>query len=1155
MLDRRHQIISRLRSVSRQEYSYQFFRGILLSIGVFSVLALALSSLEVWLHTSVHMRTVAWWLLVAATAGSAVLACGMPFLRLTGLLQGASPESMALRVGNHYPDIKDDLVNSLQITRDQTMVQDLSRAAFEAVEQTMRERDFAVVIDRKPIRTALLFSLTSSAVLVALLSLAAETFGAGWHRLTNYDVSFVPPAPFTLKLQTLRSSVMRGESSEVLITATGIPPETITVHLRESSASVFRQHVVRRDSGNTFSYQIPGLTQSVEVFAESPWLDTKVRSNTGRISVLDRPLIRALMGVVTPPAYTKLASSRIDATHADVTAITGSVATLKIESNKKLQRAYIVMRPTASDTAAADSSIIELKVYENTASGGFQVKRNGTYSLHLVDVDGTGNVDPLRASIVALTDSFPLISLISPKDNVELRQDAQLPIEFAISDDFGFSHLRLYYRLTASRYAAAEKKYSTLDIPISNQTLSQDVRYTWNLGKIGMTPEDTYEFYLEVGDNDIVMGPKTSKTSTISVRMPSLDEVFAETDRQQSDIRKEMKEMTREAETIKKEAEQLQRELQKQQSKQQMEASWADRKKAEDLVKRQQELEQRMEKMADKLQEMTEKLRDNKAISEETLKKYQELQQLMREVKSPELERMQEQMRKAMEQVSPEELQSMMKDFKFNEEEFRKNLERQLSLLKRMQVEQKTDELAKRAEELARKQEELRQRTEQTNPNDKNTNAKLADEQKRLQEELEQLGRESKDLEQLMKEIGQDMPQEKMQQAQNDLNSTQTQQQMNDAEQQMRQGQNEQASQEQRQASQNLQRFAQQMKNMKREMRRNSMREAMRQMQKSTDDLLQLSKQQESLREQMKGLNPNSTQMSQLAQQQQRLQESMQNIANNMMQLGQRSTSVTPDMAQDLGDALESMRDAMKAMSDRNSMQAMQSQSSAMRSMNGAASKMGSAMAQMMQGEGAGQGGNGQMPGQGEGRGMSPFQRLQQLAEQQQSINNSMSQMGKGGQQLSQQERAEMGRLAGQQGKALRAIQEVEDQQRRSPSGDKQPLGDLNRIAKDMEEVMSDMQTGNITSETRQRQDRILSRLLDATRSMNERDYEKNRESTAGKDVNKQSPREIDDLRVKTLQRSNIEALRKEYSVDYENLIRQYFEALQRQRLSQGTRP
>jgi hypothetical protein len=231
----------------------------------------------------------------------------------------------------------------------------------------------------------------------------------------------------------------------------------------------------------------------------------------------------------------------------------------------------------------------------------------------------------------------------------------------------------------------------------------------------------------------------------------------------------------------------------------------------------------------------------------------------------------------------------------------------------------------------------------------------------------------------------------------------------------------------------------------------------------------------------------------------------------------------------------------------------MKNQSGAMSSMNSAAQRMSQALSSMMQGEGAGQGGQGQQPGQGQGRGQSPFQRLQQMADDQQSINEGMQRLGQNGQRLDEKQRAELGRLASQQGRALKALQELE-QERKKIVGDKKQLGDLQQIAKDMQEVMSDMESGSITPETRQRQDRILSRLLDASRSLNDRDYEKSRESNSGQDVQRRSPGPLDpgaaDPRT---MRSTLDKLRQGYAKDYEDLIRQYFEALQRQRLGSGT--
>lgn len=1151
----RQQIIKRLINTSRIEQAWIALHGMgLSSVVTVGVVALCIL-IELVTHSSVAVRTVLWWTMVATALGTLWYWVGPAALRLVNILRLEDPMHTALRIGAIYSDVGDMLCNVLQLTDAEVAPTELSAAAFATVASSVEDKDFGVIINRRAPRVAALFGIGSIATAVLLTALLSQSLGASWERLTHPSTSYLPPAPFWLQITPRADTVMRGTTQLIEVHAVGIPPNEIVVHVREAGSERFQPYAIRRDTGNSYHYQLPGLTQSVEFYAEAVWMDDGVRSEIGRIVVIDQPIVRTLTGRVYPPAYTQMPPTDITEQQADITALTGSQVDITIQANKDLVEAHIVIIAAGVDSMSADTSDVKLETRGSSAKGRFTVSRTGTYHVVLRDRDGQVNADPVKYGIVALTDAFPMITLIEPTQNVELDQAAIIPIVASIADDYGFTRLRLYYRLTASRYAQPEKNFRFIDIPIVAQGAVLDVPYIWNLSKVDVTPEDTYEFYVEVADNDQYGGPKTARTSTLTVRMPSLDEVFAEADQTQESAQKELKTLAKEAEEVKREAEQLQRELQKQQSQQRQDVSWSDKKKAEELMQRQEQLQKRMDQVVKKMEEMTDKLQQNQAISPETLQKYLELQKLMKEIKSPELDRMQEQMKKAMDQISPEELQKMMKEFKFNEEEFRKNLERQLNLLKRMQAEQKTDELQKRAEELIQKQEDLKQRTEQSNPNNKEENKRLAEEQRQLEEDLKRLAQESKDLEKLMKEIGQDMPLEKLEQAQKDLDPQGTQDKMEQASQEMEKGQNQSASQKQKQASENLQRFAQQIKSMKRDMKRNSQREAMRQMQKGINDLLDLSKQQEALREQMQGMDQMSSQFPQMAQRQQKLQESMQNVANNMMQLGQKSTSVSPEMAQELGDALQGMKDAMQSLSDRNGSQAMKDQSGAMSSMNGAASKMSEALGQMMQGEGAGQGGQGQKPGQGgQGRGQSPFQRLQQLADDQQSINDGMNRIGQGGQTSDEKQRAELGRLASQQGRAQKALQELE-QERAKIVGTKKPLGDLMQIAKDMDEVMSDMQSGAITPETRQRQERILSRLLDASRSMNDRDYEKTRESNSGQEVSRRSPGPLDlPDQQKQSMRTTIDQLRQGYSKDYENIIRQYFEALQRQRISNGGR-
>ena len=108
-------------------------------------------------------------------------------------------------------------------------------------------------------------------------------------------------------------------------------------------------------------------------------------------------------------------------------------------------------------------------------------------------------------------------------------------------------------------------------------------------------------------------------------------------------------------------------------------------------------------------------------------------------------------------------------------------------------------------------------------------------------------------------------------------------------------------------------------------------------------------------------------------------------------------------------------------------------------------------------------------------------------------------------------------------------------------------VGDLERAAREIEEVLRDIQSGQVTPETQQRQERILSRMLDALRSSRERDFEKERESRPGQDVVRQSPPGFDlgsNENIQRIQRDLLRGREAGYTKDYEYLIKKYFESL-----------
>ena len=115
-----------------------------------------------------------------------------------------------------------------------------------------------------------------------------------------------------------------------------------------------------------------------------------------------------------------------------------------------------------------------------------------------------------------------------------------------------------------------------------------------------------------------------------------------------------------------------------------------------------------------------------------------------------------------------------------------------------------------------------------------------------------------------------------------------------------------------------------------------------------------------------------------------------------------------------------------------------------------------------------------------------------------------------------------------------------------SPDRDK-ILGDLKKIADEMKEGAQSLSEHSAGEQTQQKQDRILSRMLNAQRSLRERDYEQKRKATTGTSMVKKSPAELKKESEPTgLSRDLQRAAESGYTKEYMELIRRYYEALEK---------
>ena len=1193
------ELVSRLARLRRRRESVALGVGLTSGLTAFVLVALIAIIAEMLGYFSIVGRTWLFWsALTVGLAGLFGFALPALLIRL-GLRKRASDDELASAIGRHYPIVSDRLVNSLQLTRplfaqsaDFFGSPRFALAAFEHTYGSVREVDFNAIVDDRPLkRSALLFLFSVAIGAVLFFSMSSE-MTAATGRLVHFRTFYQKPAPFTFVVTPGNARVMRGDSVRVTIVTRGEQLKQVQLNLREEGqknfdvinlqAAPLDSSFIRQGYHTGFSYLIRA-EHPLEYYAEA----REIESDHFGISVLDHPIIRVLSVEVNPPAYTRQKPLILSENIGDITGVAGTRGIFRVVASTKLRAATLVFAPVDSQkthTTHGSYKTYPLSIQDSIASGNITFMESGSYHIELLDRDSIASEHPIEYTVTVSKDEPPQIVLIEPDGKTDLPSDMRLDMLARIHDDFGFRDVRLGYRLSKSKYLPPDSVFKWEAVPLANyNTQDLDVPYIWNLTPLGIGPEDEVTYVMEVTDNDAVTGPKSARTPEYVVRVPSVEEIFKRADEESNKAQKDMNEIRQDAKELQKKVDEAAEEMQ-QMKPSDLAKSMQDFSKQKDvqqMLDRQKNLNDRIDQVSKDLQEMTKQMEQQSVLSPETMQKYQELQDLFKQIDSPELKKAMEQLQQAMQKnVDPKQLQEAMKNMKLNEDEFRKSIERTENILKKIQAEQKVDELMKSATELAKQEQkaadDTRQKLNQGKTMTPEEKAAAERQQQDAQKELERMQQEAKQLASDMQKLPGSMQAPKeMKDAQDALNDPSTQSAMQNAGDAMKQGNQQRGAQHAKDASNKMKNAANKLQDLKRQLSENEKQRTMREMKQIQQELNRESKDEEQIKDQAQQAAPNSNVFRDLAEQQSQKKDELGQTASKAMELAQKSTSVTPEMGREMGKAFASMQKAEDAMTDRNQSGSQQNAQSAMSSLNKASQAMQKAMQQMasqqsgssggsggegedgQSGNGQGQGENGQTPGMG-GQGGSAMQQfinqINKLAAQQQALNDQMQGMsGQGGGQSAQKElmrqQAMMSKLVAEQQAMQKSVEQMAEEQRGAKLGTKSAADDLQKIAEDMQKSIDDMRSSGVRPETIQRQERILSRMLSAEHSVHERDKDEQRESKPGQDVIRESPRELDiesPAAQKAMQDELLHSRETGYTPDYNTLIRKYFESLEK---------
>jgi hypothetical protein len=538
-----------------------------------------------------------------------------------------------------------------------------------------------------------------------------------------------------------------------------------------------------------------------------------------------------------------------------------------------------------------------------------------------------------------------------------------------------------------------------------------------------------------------------------------------------------------------------------------------------------------MEKMAETIESITEQADKHDLFSPDLLDKFKELSDLVRDVIPEDMLTNMDNLQESLENMDMKQLQNTLNDLAENINQIEQDLDRYLEIFKRLQAEQKMDELQTRMEQLFDQQQSLDQEINQTNEQtDRSTLKRLEQEEKRNLEEFENIKSLMEEASELVESYSQKTSDDLSELAESPL-TEQTKSSLMETMQNLSQQNLQQSQNSSEQSLDNMQMMMQELMQMQQQFQQETVAEMTEKFQALMQDMLYLSSQEEQLRSEVKSASRNSPRLREMAARQQVLQDQLQSIMNQMMDLSKETFAITPEIGRSVGKANAGMQEAKNKLTERNVSQAGENQNMAMEGLNEAALGLFNSMQSMQQ--------------SGSASGYSQFLKMmQQMAGQQQGLNQQGMQLSMGQMAAAAQQQMMQQMLQKQQG-LRKSLEQMMNEMRHS--GQK-GMGDLGGIGKEMDEVIKDLQRRRFSRKTKERQQRILSRMLDSQTSMTQRGFKDERKSTSAESTVAFEgpgglPADMGQRQSLALQALN-KAINAGYSREHQTMIKRYFNSL-----------
>jgi len=652
MEERYKQFVDKLNAYIRKYYFYQLIRGLFLFVLLILAYFSAITSLEYFSYFDPRVKFILLVITVFFFLVVFFFFVFKPVFKLFGGGKRLTYFDVSAKLANSFPEIKDKLINIVELEKESNSIysSDLKRASIDQKIDELKIYRFSDSIRISDLKKVfILFVALAFAVLFTVVEFP-EYYKESSVRLIHFQQKFEKPAPYTFNIEGLKSSIISGESVELRLHCVGKDlPEMMYVNLSGSN-------FLMKKKDSYYFYVVENLNSPISIY----FTDRKYVSDIYKIKVINKPFVSSFDVEIQPPSYTNLPEERLQ-----------NIGDLKVANGTVVKWNFRTADTDSLVLVFSDSTRIVGKKLQNSFIAEKVVKNELDYKV-LVRNSVVTESNNLTYKIQTISDLYPEIKVVQVQDSTDFKI---FHFKGSIIDDYGFHQLALTI--------SSDGKDSILSVPFIPFLLNQDFYYSFNFESVKSFGK-SFKYFFAVYDNDFINHYKRSISETFSFSFPEYRDIVAKENSDQSSLDNLFKKSSMLTEQIKQEF----KNFKLKQINSEM-TEWDKFQTVKDIMEKKSELEKVLDQISQQNKDANNFLKSFSDEKSDILKKQQQVDELLKEVFTDELKKLFDEFNQLAKQFDSKKFDQLSKGMDNRLDDLSKQLDKNLQLLKKMKVEQK----------------------------------------------------------------------------------------------------------------------------------------------------------------------------------------------------------------------------------------------------------------------------------------------------------------------------------------------------------------------------------------------------------------------------------------------------------------------------------